>query len=97
MRACVASSIQQYREEDLRKKFEVGTTGGANNNKGSQIMSVDPFPLCRSRCRTKVLYLPFPPSCFFSTDAPTTRHRFDFSGGLRRIRKNATICLSGRD
>ena len=30
----VAVKIQQYRVEDPRKKFKVGTIGGANNNKG---------------------------------------------------------------
>jgi hypothetical protein len=38
----------------LQKKFEVGTTGGANKSKGLQIISVGPFSLCRSKCRKKV-------------------------------------------
>lgn len=39
------SSIQQYRVEGLQKKFEVGATGGAKQNKGLQIISVSPFSL----------------------------------------------------
>ena len=45
MSVCVASSTQQYREEDLRKKFEVGTTGGAKLDKGRFSHEKRPFCL----------------------------------------------------